>query len=126
MPTPHPVDVVDLSDDHARLSADRLPRSPNRLGCRVCGRPSEEHGITRTLHRFVRPDLPAGYRYLDSVHVGEVLTLRREPAERLTVQVTQLERALLPNDDGLLWVGTARRDCFLLHPATIVAAAEAA
>ena len=120
----HEIDVVDVSDDHVRLSVERLPRSANLLGCRVCGRTVQEHGVS-TLHRFARPDLPAGYRYLDSVRVGDELLLRRESAGR-RVRVTQLDRALVPNDHGLLWVRTARSDSFLLHPATIVADAEAA
>ncbi len=117
-----PVDVVDLSDDHARLSVDRLPRSANLLGCRVCGSTEQEHGVT-LLHRFVRPDLPTGYRYLDSVRVGDALALRRTAAKRTAIRVAEVERAQVADD--LLWVRTPCREAFLLHPATIVADAEA-
>lgn len=122
---PAAVDLVDVSDDHVRLSVDRLPRSGNRLGCRVCGLTSQQHG-NRTLHRFVRPDLPAGYRYLDELEVGDETALRRAPGEQTRVRVAQLDRATVPNDDDLLWLRTARGDCFLLHPATIVADTRAA
>lgn len=119
MAAPPVLDVVDLSDDHARLSVDRLPRSANLLGCRMCGLPAQEHGVS-VIHRFVRPDLPVGYRYLDEVEVGDEVALRRRPTEQGTVVVAQLDRALVPNSDGLLWLRTARHDCYLLHPATIV------
>jgi hypothetical protein len=116
-----PVDVVDVSDDHARLSVERLPRSANLLGCRVCGLTAQEHGVSM-LHRFVRPELPAGYRYLDSVRVGDALTLRRTATERAAIRVAEVEPAAVADD--LLWVRTACREAFLLHPATIVAEAE--
>ena len=115
---PAPVDVVDLTDDHARLSVDRLPRSATRLGCRMCGLTAEQHGPT-VIHRFVRPHLPHGYRYLDEVEVGDELALRRAAGDDPLVQVEQLDRALVPNDHELLWLRTAH-DCFLLHPATVV------
>ena len=113
------LDVVDLTDDHARLSVDRLPRSATRLGCRMCGLTAEQHGPT-VIHRFVRPHLPTGYRYLDEMGVGDELALRRASGEEATVRVAQLDRALVPNDDDLLWLRTPLRDCFLLHPATVV------
>ena len=119
------IDVVDLSDDHAHLSVDRLPRSANQLGCRMCGLPAQEHGRS-VIHRFARPDLPSGYRYLDEVGVGDELSLRRRPAEQQTIVVATLEPASVANEDGLLWLRTARQDCFLLHPATIVRAPAAA
>ena len=119
MATSPSLDVVDVSDDHTHLSPDRLPRSANLLGCRTCGLPAPEHGRT-VIHRFVRPDLPTGYRYLDELGVGDELTLRRRPAEQPTIVVTELEPATVPNEAGLLWLRTARQDCFLLHPATIV------
>jgi hypothetical protein len=119
------IDVIDVSDDHAHLSADRLPRSAILLGCRMCGLPAPEHGRS-VIHRFVRPDLPPGYRYLDEVRVGDELTLRRRPPEQPTIVVTELEPSTVPNEEGLLWLRTARQDCFLLHPATIVRGTDAA
>lgn len=113
------LDVVDVSDDHVRLSVERLPRSANRLGCRVCGLTLPEHG-TGLIHRFVRPDLPRGHHYLDSVRAGDAIRLAQWPADRGWVRVAQLDRALVPNGDGLLWLRTAWHGSFLLHPATIV------
>lgn len=125
MATIPPLDVVDVSDDHTRLSVDRLPRSANLLGCRTCGLPASEHGRS-VIHRFLRPGLPSGYRYLDEVGVGDELALRRRPAEQPTIVVAELEPASVANGDGLLWLRTARQDCFLLHPATIVRTGAAA
>lgn len=113
------LDVVDRADDHARVRVDRLPRSATRLGCRMCGLTTAQHGTT-FLHRFLRPHLPSGHRYLDEVEVGDELALRRPSGEEERVRVAQLDRALVPNDQDLLWLRSARRDCFLLHPATVV------
>ena len=109
--------VVDLSDDSTHLSVGALPRSANLLGCRTCGLPAPEQGRS-VIHRFVRPDLPAGYRYRDEVGTGDELTLRRRPPEQPTIVLAQLDPALVPDADGLLWLRTARQDCFLLHPST--------
>jgi hypothetical protein len=125
MATTPVLDVVDVSDDHAHLSVDRFPRSANLLGCRMCGLPAQDHGRS-VIHRFVRPDLPSGYRYLDEMAAGDELVLRSRPTEHPTLVVAALDRALVPNTDGLLWLRSARQDCYLLHPATIVGAAAEA
>ena len=87
--------------DHAHLSVEQLPHSVNLLGCRRCGLPAQEHGRS-VIHRFARPDLPAGYRYLDEVGDGDELALRRRPAEQSTIVVVRsdvLSDASL-DDDG--------------------------
>jgi hypothetical protein len=75
-----------VTDDHAHLSVEQLPLSAHLLGCGRCGLPAQEHGRS-VIHRFARPDLPAGYRYLDEVGVGDELALRRRPAEQSTIVV---------------------------------------
>ena len=114
--------VVDLSDHHAHLDVARLPRSAISLGCRNCGLTAVQHGAGLD-HRFERPELPLGYRYLDQVGIGDDVGLRRAAGEQVRVHVTRLDRALVPNEVGLLWLASARDDCFILHPATIVTAA---
>ena len=107
-----PFRAVDGSDDHTHRSIDRLPRAANQLGCRTCGLPAQEHGRT-VIHRFVRPALPDGYRYLDEIDVGDDRALHRRPAEQSTIVVAQPERALLPEEDGLRWLRTPHSDLFL-------------
>ncbi len=88
--TPSP-DLVALSAGHTSLSGSRLPRSAHLLGCRTCGLPAPEHGRS-VIHRFVRPELPTGYQYLDEVGVGDELALRRRPPEQ-SIVVGQLGAA---------------------------------
>ena len=91
MATTLSLDVVDLPDDHTSLSVGRLPRSANLLGSRC----------------------------LDEVGVGDELALRRRRAEQSVIVVARLDRDLVPNDEGLLWLRSSRADSYLLHPATI-------
>jgi hypothetical protein len=77
------------ADPYARLSVDQVPGPANLRECRRCGLPAQEHGRT-VIHRFVRPDLPAGYRYLDETGAGEERALHRRPVEQSTIVASRL------------------------------------
>jgi len=47
--------------------------------------------------------------------------LGRERSRDTTVVVTHVSRIDASSREGLLWSSSARRDCYVLHPATIVA-----
>ena len=118
LPSPYDAHVLDVAADDPLLVAG-VPRSARVLACRRCGLAVHAHGIN-PLHEFVRPGLPQGYRYADEVRVGDRVVLRREPSHDITVVVTHLSRVDGRNGAGLLWLRSARRDRYLLHPATIV------
>lgn len=118
LPSPYDPHVLDATTDHPLLVTG-VPPSVRVLACRRGGLAVRAHGMNPS-HEFVRPALPQGYRCVDDVRVGDRAVLRREPSHEITVVVTHLSPVDGRNGVGLLWLRSARRDCYLLHPATIV------
>ena len=70
--------------DHTALTADRFPHSPGQLPCGGCGETRNDHaeaeraGECRT---FVRPALPDGFAYADTITRGMHIRRLRRPGQ---------------------------------------------
>lgn len=97
--------------DPSVLTVEQLPTRPSLLCCASCGAPRARHtsrGVN-ACPQFVRPALPAGHAYIDTVAVGSVVGLRDSTGTvRERVEQVRATHPSAPPVAGYLAASTTR------------------